>query len=219
MAAAAARGPAEGGIRAHGPQPAPRLLATRLAAYLARGRDGHCPGFPAFAARRGLETLHELLPELICLRSRQGMLADLSAHRRSSGEAELNCGTQVHGMAALLNGIALHGGLLAFGASTIIAVDRMRPALRYAAMTDQQVIYLLTDDNMLSGDNTGGWRPVEQLASLRAMPNMAVFRPADHRETMECLELALRRTTGPSLLTLESTPSCPPPRPSANCTG
>ncbi|GBQ17538.1 transketolase [Komagataeibacter rhaeticus DSM 16663] len=168
---------------------------------------------PAFAARRGLETLHELLPELICLRSRQGMLADLSAHRRSSGEAELNCGTQVHGMAALLNGIALHGGLLAFGASTIIAVDRMRPALRYAAMTDQQVIYLLTDDNMLSGDNTGGWRPVEQLASLRAMPNMAVFRPADHRETMECLELALRRTTGPSLLTLESTPILSAPAP------
>lgn len=168
---------------------------------------------PAFAARRGLETLHELLPELLCLRSRQGMAADLSASRRGGGDAELNCNTQVHGMAALLNGITLHGGLLPFGASTIIAVDRMRPALRYAAMTDQQVIYLLTDDNLLSSDSAGGGRPVEQLASLRAMPNMAVFRPADHRETMECLELALRRTTGPSLLTLESTPILSAPAP------
>ncbi|WP_130730173.1 transketolase-like TK C-terminal-containing protein [Komagataeibacter xylinus] len=162
---------------------------------------------PAFSAQRGLETLHELLPELTCLRSRQGMMPDFSALRRSSGEPDLSCGTQVHGMAALLNGIALHGGLLAFGATTIIAVDRMRPALRYAAMTGQQVIYLLSDDDLPRGTNAGGWRPVEQLASLRAMPNMALFRPADHRETMECMELALRRTTGPSLLVLESAPS------------
>ncbi|GCE84689.1 transketolase-like TK C-terminal-containing protein [Komagataeibacter diospyri] len=162
---------------------------------------------PTFAAQRGLETLHELLPELTCLRSRRGMLADLPANRRGGSEIDLSCGTQVHGMAALLNGIAMHDGLLAFGTSTIIAVDRMRPALRYAAMTDQQVIYLLTDDDLLRGDGAGGGQPVEQLASLRAMPNVAVFRPADHRETMECMELALRRTSGPSLLTLESTPA------------
>ncbi|GBQ56524.1 transketolase-like TK C-terminal-containing protein [Komagataeibacter swingsii] len=162
---------------------------------------------PTFAAQRGLETLHELLPELICLRSRRGMLADLPATRRSGSEMDLSCGTQVHGMAALLNGIAMHDGLLAFGTSTIIAVDRMRPALRYAAMTDRQVIYLLTDDDLLRGDGAGGGQPVEQLASLRAMPNVAVFRPADHRETMECMELALRRTSGPSLLTLESAPA------------
>lgn len=160
---------------------------------------------PPFAARRGLETLHELLPELTCLRSRQGMMADLAPIRRAGGEQELSCGTQVNGMGALLNGIAMHGGLLACGASTIIAVDRMRPALRYAAMTGQQVIYLLTDDDLHRGESAGGWQPVEQLASLRAMPNMMVFRPADHRETMECMELALRRTDGPSLLTLEST--------------
>ncbi|GAN99623.1 transketolase [Komagataeibacter xylinus NBRC 13693] len=162
---------------------------------------------PTFAARRGLETLHELLPELTCLRSRRGMLADLPTNRRNGGEADLSCGTQVHGMAALLNGIAMHDGLLAAGTSTIIAVDRMRPALRYAAMTDLQVIYLLTDDDLLSGDGAAGDQPVEQLASLRAMPNVAVFRPADHRETMECMELALRRTSGPSLLTLESAPA------------
>ncbi|MFT9163851.1 MAG: transketolase C-terminal domain-containing protein [Komagataeibacter saccharivorans] len=172
-------------------------------------RDGSGTGRPAppVAARRGLETLHELLPELTCLRSRQGIMADLSV-RRAGAEADQSCGTQVNGMAALLNGIAMHGGLLACGASTIIAVDRMRPALRYAAMTDQQVIYLLTDDDLHRGESAGGWQPVEQLASLRAMPNMMVFRPADHRETMECMELALRRTNGPSLLTLESAISC-----------
>lgn len=166
-----------------------------------RHRVSH-PALPTTSyARRGLDILRELLPEVLCLRSRLGLASGATT---GHGPAALptRCDTQVHGMAALLNGIALHGGFLPCGAATFVAVDRMRPALRFAAMMKRQVIYFLTDGGLSPEEDGPAWLPVEQLASLRAMPNVAVFRPATRRETMECMELALERTNGPSLLTL-----------------
>ncbi|CAP56244.1 putative transketolase [Gluconacetobacter diazotrophicus PA1 5] len=150
--------------------------------------------------RRGLDILRGLVPEMLCLASRRG--GELTGPIRPDDAAAGDCGTRVHGLAALLNGIALHGGLIPCGATTFVAVDRMRPALRFAAMMRRRVIYLLTDDGLALGQDGAGWLPVEQLASLRAMPNVAVFRPADRRETTECWELALHRADGPSLIAL-----------------
>ncbi|MBB2204732.1 transketolase-like TK C-terminal-containing protein [Gluconacetobacter takamatsuzukensis] len=149
--------------------------------------------------RQGLDILRDLLPEMLCLSSRRGRER---TEAMPADQALPDCGTLVHGLAALLNGIAVHGGMVPCGAITFVAIDRMRPALRFAAMMRQQVIYLLTDDGLALSEDGAGWLPVEQLASLRAMPNVLVFRPADRRETMECWELALRRADGPSLITL-----------------
>ena len=156
-------------------------------------------------ARRGLDALLALLPEFVSLSCEPGLprMPRLGAVERS-----LFLGTQEHGMASLLNGIALHGGLLACGSASFIAIDRMRPALRLAALMGRQVIHLLTHDGLALGEDGAAWQPVEQLASLRAMPNVAVFRPADGAEMMECWQLALHRGEGPSLIAFS--PRVPP---------
>jgi len=150
----------------------------------------------------GLGTLSELLPELMCLYASRA----LPIVRHTSIQSVIPCGTQDHGMAAMLNGIAAHGGLVAVGATAFVAVDRMRPALRVAALLRRQVIHLLIDAASGAGEDAPtSFQPVEQLASLRAMPNMRVFRPASAIETMHCLELALEHRDGPSLIVLGET--------------
>ncbi len=111
-------------------------------------------------------------------------------------------GVGAHGMAACLNGMALHGGLIAYGSTFVVFTDQLRPALRLAALMRRRVIYALTDDSIGLGEDGPTHQPVEHLASLRAMPNLHVFRPADAMETAECWEVALRRAEGPSLLIL-----------------
>ncbi len=111
-------------------------------------------------------------------------------------------GLREHCMAACLNGLALHGGLVPHGSTCFVSVDSMRPAMRLAALMQQRVIFVLTHDSIGLGQDGAAHQPVEQLASLRAMPGVAVFRPADAVETAECWELALRRANGPSLLVL-----------------
>ena len=157
-------------------------------------------------ARRGLDALLTLLPEFVSLSCEPGLpsMPPLGAPRSGRIGRSLSLGTQEHGMAALLNGIALHGGLLPCGSASFISVDRMRPALRLGALMGRQVIHLLTHDGLALGEDGAAWQPVEQLASLRAMPNLAVFRPADGTEMMECWQLALHRTEGPSLIAFSS---------------
>ena len=157
-------------------------------------------------ARRGLDALLALLPEFVSLSCEPVQPGAPPPTPPSSGRIgrTLSLGTQEHGMAALLNGIALHGGLLACGSASFIAVDRMRPALRLGALMGRQVIHLLTHDGLALGEDGAAWQPVEQLASLRAMPNVAVFRPADGTEMMECWQLALHRSTGPSVIAFSS---------------
>ena len=114
----------------------------------------------------------------------------------------IHYGIREHGMAAAMNGIALHGGLIPYAGTFFVFSDYMRPALRLAALMRQRVIHVLTHDSIGLGEDGPTHQPVEHLASLRAMPGLFTFRPADAMETAECWELALRRADGPSLLAL-----------------
>jgi transketolase len=115
-------------------------------------------------------------------------------------------GVRQHLMAAAMNGVALHGGFIPYAGTSLVCTDHIRPALRLAALMRQRVIYRLTRDSIGLGEDGPTQQPVEHLASLRAMPGVHVFRPADAVETAECWELALRRNDGPSLLALSCQP-------------
>ena len=116
----------------------------------------------------------------------------------------LACGVQEHGMAALTNGVSLHGGARPVLGASVVSIDRMRPALRLAALMGPPGLYQRGAAGLAPGAYGAGGQPVEQLASLRAMPEVALFRPADHDEMVACWELALRRDTGPSLIAVSS---------------
>jgi len=190
----------------------PGWLEGWRAAWTSGGR--HEPGDSAVG--RGLSALVELLPEFISLGcAARPLAAPLEPPSPGRPPRALDLGTQEHGMAALANGIALHGGLLPCGSASFIAIDRMRPALRLGALMRRQVIHLLTHDGLALGEDGAAWQPVEQLASLRAMPNVAVFRPADETEMAECWQLALHRRDGPSLIAVSPRlppVACPAPR-------
>ena len=114
----------------------------------------------------------------------------------------IHYGIREHGMAAALNGIFLHGGFAPNGATFLVFTDYARPAMRLAALMGTGVIYVMTHDSIGLGEDGPTHQPVEHLAALRAIPNMRVFRPADAVEVAECWELALNRTTGPTVLAL-----------------
>jgi transketolase len=114
----------------------------------------------------------------------------------------IHYGVREHGMAACLNGIYLHGGFAPNGATFLVFTDYARPAMRLAALMGTGVTYVMTHDSIGLGEDGPTHQPVEHLASLRAMPNMRVFRPADAIEVAECWELALNRTNGPTVLAL-----------------
>jgi len=155
-----------------------------------------------------LEALAGAMPELI------GGSADLTSSNLTlmPGMGALSAGNYAgryihygireHAMAAAANGMALHGGIVPYIGTFLVFSDYLRPALRMAAMMRQRVLYVLTHDSIGLGEDGPTHQPVEHLASLRAMPNVHVFRPADAMETAECWELAMRRTEGPSLLVL-----------------
>ena len=114
----------------------------------------------------------------------------------------IHWGVREHAMGSASNGIALHGGLIPYTGTFFVFSDYMRPAIRLAALMRLRVIHVLTHDSIGLGEDGPTHQPVEHLASLRAMPNIHVFRPADTLETAECWELAMRRADGPSLLVL-----------------
>jgi transketolase len=114
----------------------------------------------------------------------------------------IHYGIREHGMAAAMNGMALHGGLVPAGATFLVFTDYARPAMRIAALAGIPVVYVMTHDSIGLGEDGPTHQPVEHLAALRAMPKMRVFRPADAVETAECWQLALERTDGPSVLAL-----------------
>jgi transketolase len=111
-------------------------------------------------------------------------------------------GIREHGMAAAMNGIALHGGLVPAGGTFFVFTDYCRPAIRLSALMGTGVVYVMTHDSIGLGEDGPTHQPVEHLASLRAMPNMRIFRPCDAVETSEAWELALSRTDGPTILVL-----------------
>ncbi len=160
------------------------------------------------ASRMVLEALVPAMPELI------GGSADLTGSNLTQargmaavsagnyGGRYLHYGVREHGMAAAMNGMALHGGVIPYGGTFLVFSDYMRPALRLAALMRRRVVHVMTHDSIGLGADGATHQPVEHLAGLRAMPNLHVFRPADAMETAECWELALRRADGPSVLVL-----------------
>jgi transketolase len=114
----------------------------------------------------------------------------------------IHYGVREFGMAAAMNGIALHGGFAPYGGTFLVFSDYARGAIRLSALMGLRVIYVLTHDSIGLGEDGPTHQPVEHLASLRALPNLLVFRPADAIETAECWELALAQRATPSMLSL-----------------
>jgi transketolase len=116
--------------------------------------------------------------------------------------SNLHFGVREHGMGAILNGLATHGGLIPFGATFLIFSDYMRPPIRLAALMGVHVIYVFTHDSIGLGEDGPTHQPVEQLLGLRSIPNMLVFRPADANETSAAWRVAIEHQAGPVALVL-----------------
>jgi len=169
---------------------APKEIATRAASEFA------------------LEALTPALPEMI------GGSADLTGSNNTRTKAMkvlcaadyggrfIHYGVREHGMAAAMNGMALHGGVIPYSGTFLVFSDYCRPAIRLAALMGQRVVHVMTHDSIGLGEDGPTHQPVEQLAALRAMPNLKVFRPCDAVETVECWQLALQAKDGPSVLAL-----------------
>jgi transketolase len=155
-----------------------------------------------------LEHLTAAIPEMI------GGSADLTPSNNVKTKSQkevapqdfsakyIHYGVREHGMAATMNGIALHGGFRPYGGTFLTFSDYCRPAIRLAAMMSTQTIFVMTHDSIGVGEDGPTHQPVEHLSALRAMPNLAVFRPGDPIETAECWEAIIERSEGPSLIAL-----------------
>ncbi len=155
-----------------------------------------------------LNATAEVLPELV------GGSADLTPSNNTSVKAWKNFepgdfaaryvhfGIREHGMASIMNGMALHGGILPYGGTFLIFSDYMRPAVRLAALMKQHVIYIYTHDSIGLGEDGPTHQPIEQLSTLRAIPNMLLLRPADATETAVSWKFAVNYSGGPIALVL-----------------
>ncbi|MGE5765924.1 MAG: transketolase [Bacteroidota bacterium] len=160
------------------------------------------------SSQQVLDVLTAAVPEMI------GGSADLTGSNNTKAKGQgvvkpgdfagsyIHYGVREHGMAAAMNGIALHGGLIPYGGTFLVFTDYCRPSIRLSALMGQRVVYVMTHDSIGLGEDGPTHQPVEHLAALRAIPNLKVFRPADTVETAECWELALQSQDGPSVLAL-----------------
>jgi len=160
------------------------------------------------ASEHALEVLTAAVPEMI------GGSADLTGSNNTRvkgmvavsannyGGRYVNYGIREHGMAAAMNGMALHGGLIPYSGTFLVFSDYLRPALRLAALMGERVIHVLTHDSIGLGEDGPTHQPVEHVAALRAIPNLNVFRPCDMVETLECWQLALEARERRSVLAL-----------------
>ena len=114
----------------------------------------------------------------------------------------IHYGVREHAMAAAMNGMALHGGIVPYGGTFLVFTDYCRPSIRLSALMQQRVIYVMTHDSIGLGEDGPTHQPIEHLAALRAMPNLNVMRPADSVECAECWELALLAKQTPTILAL-----------------
>ena len=172
---------------------------------------------PGWATRKSsqevLETINKVLPNTI------GGSADLTGSNNTKTNniniidsnnfagRFIHYGIREHGMAAAMNGIALHKGLIPYSGTFLVFSDYCRPSIRLAALMDIKVIHVMTHDSIGLGEDGPTHQPVEHLPSLRAIPNLNVFRPADTTETAECWSLAIK-SKGPSIIAL-SRQGCP----------
>ncbi|GAA0567425.1 transketolase [Craurococcus roseus] len=160
------------------------------------------------SSQRALEALVPAVPEMV------GGSADLTGSNNTNVKGVpavspgnwdgryIHYGVREHGMAAAMNGMALHGGIIPYSGTFLVFGDYMRPSIRLAALMRQRVVHVLTHDSIGLGEDGPTHQPVEHLASFRAMPNLHVFRPGDAMEAAECWELAVARADGPSVLAL-----------------
>ena len=114
----------------------------------------------------------------------------------------IHYGVREHGMAAAMNGLGLHGGIIPYSGTFLVFSDYCRPSIRLAALMGERVIHVMTHDSIGLGEDGPTHQPAEHLAALRAIPNLHVFRPCDTVETIECWQLALENRDGPSILAL-----------------
>jgi transketolase len=114
----------------------------------------------------------------------------------------IHYGVREHGMAAAMNGMALHGGIVPYSGTFLVFSDYCRPAIRLAALMGKRVVHVMTHDSIGLGEDGPTHQPIEHLAALRAIPNLLVFRPCDAVETTECWQLALENSDRPSILAL-----------------
>ncbi|PZQ44231.1 MAG: transketolase [Micavibrio aeruginosavorus] len=167
---------------------------------------------PKLATR---QTSGECLEKLIPLLSQMvGGSADLTGSNNTKTKASsvvtkgsyngnyINYGVREHGMAAAMNGMALHGGIIPYAGTFMQFADYSRPAIRLGALMKQRVIHVMTHDSIGLGEDGPTHQPVEHLAAIRAIPNCYLYRPCDGIETAECWELALQHTSSPSVLSL-----------------
>ena len=167
---------------------------------------------PAMATRqcsmKVIEALNNIMPNLV------GGSADLSGsnNTKTSNSIVLNSknyggnyihfGVREHGMAAAMNGIALYHNLIPYGGTFLIFSDYCKPSIRLSALMGLRVIYIFSHDSIGLGEDGPTHQPIEHLSSLRAIPNLNVFRPADINETLECWEASLMNEKGPSAIIL-----------------
>ena len=180
--------------------------AEALSAYKAALAGRRQPASTRDSAEHLLETLAPTLPELVGGQTELGPGRAPPVTPGSFSGRQVHYGPREHGMAACLNGLALHGGVLPYAVAPLVATDAMRPALRLTAMMGLRAIHVATHDSIGLGTDGAAYQPVEHLAGLRAIPGLLVLRPADAIEAAECCELAVRRTDGPSLLVLSEQP-------------
>ncbi len=183
---------------------------------LSNGWDGDLPAFTSregpmatrIASGKTIAALGSRLPELM------GGSADLapSTHTNMDGAGSfepesrsgrnMHFGIREHAMGAILNGMALHRGLIPYGSTFLIFSDYMRPPMRLAAMNGLPVIYVFTHDSIAMGEDGPTHQPVEQLLGLRSIPGMVVIRPADANETVAAWRIAIEHREGPVALVL-----------------
>jgi len=189
-------------------------LERRLEGELPKGWDSGIPVFPADAkgmatrnaSSKVLNSIAVRLPEMM------GGSADLAPSNKtwidgspsfqqvSPEGRNMHFGVREHGMASAVNGMALHGGVIPYGATFLIFSDYMRPAIRLSALSEYPSIWIFTHDSIGVGEDGPTHQPVEHLAALRAIPNLVVIRPGDANEVAEAWKVAIKRRKGPTAL-------------------
>ena len=184
----------------------------KLSSIITKAKKNAAQNDKPIATRKSSENILTLLtngiPELV------GGSADLAGSNNTKTKNQLaiqsgnfkgsyiHYGVREHAMAAIMNGIALHDNLIPYGGTFLIFSDYCKPAIRLSALMKQRVIYVMTHDSIGLGEDGPTHQPIEQLAGLRAIPNLNVFRPADTTETIECWQLAIEQKNTPSVLSL-----------------
>ena len=187
------------------------FVAEDIAPIIQQVKDQFAADKPKMATRatsgKVLEALVPNIPELV------GGSADLTGSNNTKASNDIVTandfsgqyiyyGVREHGMAAAMNGLALHGGIIPYGGTFLVFTDYCRPSIRLSALMRQRVGYVMTHDSIGLGEDGPTHQPVEHVASLRAMPNVNVFRPCDGVETAEAWEITLNSLETPSVLAL-----------------